>query len=315
MDIYNRLYSGAEDLQAVLALMRKVRPAERIADSPSPDDLYEALSLEEVRQNTRLWLDQDGRLVGFACVTAYNNLWFEIGPQANSLELEKEMVAWGEACIRRTGGVDDDPLALDGSCREDDLERLQFFARHGFVMQTIRTLHLERALDEPIPAPELPPGFTIRHVRAASEVPALVALHRAAFGSGMMTVEERLAMMGGIDYEAELDLVAVAPDGRLAAYCFCWISAEENARSGRLVGYTDPVATHPHFQRRGLAKALLLEGMSRLCERGMRTAALGTSSENTGMLAAARAAGFRVVFESAWFSKPVKRAEELAADG
>jgi len=92
-----------------------------------------------------------------------------------------------------------------------------------------------------------------------------------------------------------LDLVAVTSDGSLVAYCVCYISHEENALSGRQVGYTDPVATHPECRHLGLAKALLLTGMNLLKQRGMHTARLSTSSENIAMLRAAQSVGFRTM--------------------
>lgn len=135
----------------------------------------------------------------------------------------------------------------------------------------------------------------------------MAALHRAAFGSEHMTVEERLAMMRVPEYDPTLDLLAIAEDGRMAATCMCSISREENKRSGRNEGYTDPVATHPDFQQRGLAKALLLTGMHKLKERGMERAVLGTSSENTAMQRAAQAAGFRIQSTKLWFAKAVEQ--------
>jgi ribosomal protein S18 acetylase RimI-like enzyme len=133
----------------------------------------------------------------------------------------------------------------------------------------------------------------------------LVALHRAAFGTENLTVEDRLSWMRVPEYDPALDLVVVAPDGILTAYCHCFISAEENARAGRSEGWTDPIATHPTYQRRGLASALLLEGMRRLRARGIETAVLGTSSENIAMQRAAASVGFRAAWTRIWFEKPV----------
>ena len=96
--------------------------------------------------------------------------------------------------------------------------------------------------------------------------------------------------------------MAVAPDGSLAAYCFCAIYAEENRLSGRSDGVTDPLATHPAHQGRGLARALLCAGMRLLQARGATCAVLGTSSDNLAMQAAARAAGYRVESERVWLS-------------
>lgn len=303
----SRTYSGAADRQALLDLLVAVRPAERITDYPGMVDLRELLALGRVQENTRLWLGAAGRVVGFALVDPYNNLHFEIDRPAAHPAVETEMVAWGVACIRRQLAASDEVGTLDTSAREDDAGRIALLERHGFVRQAGGSLHLVRALDMPIPRPEIPAGFAIRPVAGEQEVPALVALHRAAFGTANMTVEERLAMMRVPEYDSELDLLAVAPDGRLAAYCFCSISQEENQRSGRNEGYTDPIATHPDFQRRGLARALLLTGLHKLKQRGVAAAVLGTSSENVPMQRSALAVGFRIQSATLWFTKDVLR--------
>jgi len=97
----------------------------------------------------------------------------------------------------------------------------------------------------------------------------------------------------------------VAPDGSPAAYCLCQIDREENRRTGRQDGYTDPVATHPAHRRLGLARSLLLAGMALLRDRGMRCARLGTSSENLAMQRAAKSVGFAVESSRVWFARPV----------
>ena len=63
------------------------------------------------------------------------------------------------------------------------------------------------------------------------------------------------------------------------------ISTEENALTGRMIGYTDPVGTHPDFQR--LCRALLLSLPATAEERGM-DARLGTGSWNNAMQRAAQ---------------------------
>jgi ribosomal protein S18 acetylase RimI-like enzyme len=172
-------------------------------------------------------------------------------------------------------------------------------------MQPIRSLRLARSLALPIPAPSLPAGFNIRPSHGLEEIEEWVLLHRAAFGTQRMTCEERLAMISAPEYDPRMDLVVTAPDGNLAAYCLCQISREENLRSSRNEGYTDPIATHPAYQGRGLARALLLTGMGLLLDRGVDTAVLGTSSENEKMLRAALAVGYRTVGERVWFEKTI----------
>jgi mycothiol synthase len=305
MPLTSRIYSGATDLPAMLQLLTALRPPQHIGRYPSPQDLRELLALPAVQANTRLWLDAGGRLVGFALVDHFNNLIYEFNWQAAEPACEAELIAWGVECVRRSVQNSGADGWLDACCEADETDRIALLERSGFAQQEVRSLHFVRPLDEPISQPSLPVGFSLRCAAGEAEAPALVDLHRAAFGTQNMTVEERLAMMRGPDYEPKLDLLAVASDGRLAGYCLCTVKREENLRSGRSQGSTDPVAVHPDFQGLGLACALLLTGLRLLKECGVKTAVLGTSSENIAMQRTAQSVGFRIQSETIWFSKPV----------
>jgi len=302
---YSRMYAAPDDLQAMIELLVAVRPRSRVAEYPGIVDVQELLGLHDVRTNTRLWFNGKDHLVGWAFVDSFDNLRFEFDPQVEH-DIENEIVAWGIECVQRKPRTTDEAVHVDASCAEDDQARINFFERHGFERQTSRVLHMARPLATPIAAPTLPPGFTIRSVTGIEEAQALAALHRGAFRTQHMTKERRLSIMTTPEYDPQLDLVAVAPDRELAAYCMVSISADENSRTGRNDGYTDPVATHARFQRMGLARALVLTGLGLLRERGMDTAKLSTSSENTAMQHTARSVGFEVESTTLWFSKPVK---------
>lgn len=290
----SRLYADETDLARLIAFLPVARPANRVTDYPGATDLREMLCQPELQARTRLWFDQHDQLLACTLVDAYNNFLFDYLPHANSPELEAAIMQWGMKCAG---------LPLDAVCREDDVERVAWLTRHRFQPQAMSTLSFARSLSEPIPDPQLPAGFFIRSVTGPAELDALVALHRAAFGTDNMTVEERRAMISGPDYRRELDLVAVAPNDQLAGFCVCCIAVEENAATGRSEGYTDPIGVHPDFQRQGLARALLLTGLKLLHECGLAYAALGTSSENVAMQAAARSAGFQLESTKVWFAK------------
>ncbi|MBN1976236.1 MAG: GNAT family N-acetyltransferase [Anaerolineae bacterium] len=301
----NRPYAGDADLQAMIDLLVVARPSGHIADYPGIVDLREMLETAETQANTSLWRDGDGQLVGFAIVhPAHGNLIFEIA-QARDGDLAAQMVAWSVERVRNARRESEEPASLQMSCRDDNLGRVALLEQLGFVRQEQYTLHFARALSDPVPEPQVPEGFGIRHLAGEHEVEAHVALHRAAYGTENMTVEERLSWMHTPGYDPELDLVAVAPDGALAAYVFCSISEEENALIGRKDGYTDPVATHPAFQRRGLARALLLTGFRLLKQRGVETARMSTGSWNVAMQRAARSVGYRAASKTIFFEKPV----------
>lgn len=297
------IYQGPPDLADMLALVQ-ARPRELLLRFPSPADLHELVNVQGNPELTCLWRAADGRLVGFAIINSgdtYASLVMECPAQELQSSLGDSMIAWGEAVYRSS--YPGQATSLSASVEENDPAHIELLERHGFIRLDEETVSMERALGEDIPQPELPAGFMIRPPLGEAEIPAWVALHRAAFGTENMTEDYRRVMAQAPGYDPNLDLIAVAPDGRLAAYVFGSISAEENALTGRMIGYTDPVATHPDFQRLGLCRALLFACLHRLKERGMDTARLGTGSWNTTMQRAAQSAGFQVCGQTRLYEK------------
>lgn len=262
-------------------------------------DFEEQAQLASVRQSIRLWLDGAG-LVAIAWVDDYNNLVFDLHPRGDSPQLEREIVAWGLAIMRKRNAKMGETNTLDASCQAANLARIALLERSGFQRDEVRSLHYARSLEDQLPECPLPPGFDLRAARGEGEVDALVALHRAAFGTENMTVEERLAIMRAPNYVPDLDLLVTAPDGELCAFCICGID-----EPGGEVGYTDPIGVHPGYQGRGLGKAVVGAGLRLLRERGVKRVEVGTSSQNQAMQRLAGSMGFGLVSESVWFSKEV----------
>jgi ribosomal protein S18 acetylase RimI-like enzyme len=295
--ISSKIYEGEKDFQVMVDLLNKIRPANRINDYPAKVNIEECLANEEICANTKLWFDAD-QIIGWAFVDDSHNLLWELKKQYTE-SLGAEMVTWGKACIRKTL-AEGETSTLDASCREDDKERLAFIRQHGFHQTDMISIGMKRHLSEPIPQFELPEGFSIRAIKGTEEAEAVASTHRSAFESEYMSTKNRLAIMNTSEYDPTLDLMVIAPDGSIAAYCTC--SVNEQSKEGS----TDPVATHPRFQRMGLAKALLTKGLQMLKERGMEYARLGTSGENIAMQKAAEAAGFFLEHKTFWFEKEVR---------
>jgi ribosomal protein S18 acetylase RimI-like enzyme len=291
----------------MLGLLRQ-RVPERASDFPGFIDLQEMLAIPKIQAATHLWNDPDDRLVGFAILDRYPSsasLIFEIAPGLKDNALENQVLAWAEAVIQSAVPAPAGTFLLESNTSSDDLERIILLERLGFQRLQAGAFHLERSLVDPISQPQLPEGFMIRPIRGEQEAGDWVRLHCAALGTQVMTTEYKLAMMRTPTYDPQMDLVMVAPDGRLAAYCVCFINFEENNLTGQMNGYTDPIATHPDFQRRGLSRALLLSGLSLLKGRGMLTACLGTSSDNIAMLHSAESVGFRITKKVYYHQKPI----------
>jgi ribosomal protein S18 acetylase RimI-like enzyme len=99
--------------------------------------------------------------------------------------------------------------------------------------------------------------------------------HANSFNPSKMTPDYYRGFMQAPGYDPDLDTVVVAPDGRFAAFTMGWIDPANR------VGTFEPVGTHREFQRRGLGKAALLEGMRRLQARDMM-ATVGCHAHNPG---------------------------------
>ncbi|MPM41980.1 hypothetical protein SDC9_88642 [bioreactor metagenome] len=261
-------------------------------------DIEEVIQLEAVQKRTRLWR-QAGQLVALAYVDNFNNLFFEITPEKTSKEVEDAVVDWGVACQKLLNEHQQSMANLDACVRADAPLHLRVLQEHGFETSAIRSLKYRRILNTLITPMPLPAGYTLRPVHGEAEVDALVRLHRAAFGTDAMTAEERLSIMRAPNYLPELDLVAADANGTLAAFCIASLEELEGER----VGYTDPIGTHPGFQKQGLAKALLSHALLHLQQMGATSVYTGTSSENLSMQQLAKGLGFELYRENIWLTK------------
>ena len=144
-------------------------------------------------------------------------------------------------------------------------------------------------------------GFEIRSIRGEQEHAARADAARLAFASTLEPDAHRaryLAFMRSPAYVPEHDIVAVTPDGTIAAFTVYWRDDELS------LGQFEPVGTHPDYQRRGLARAVLLEGLARLGATGIERARVMTGGSNEGAQKTYLAAGFEPVDQVGRFRAP-----------
>jgi mycothiol synthase len=300
---HHRPYKHPEDLEAVLALVR-MRDASRVGDYPSLVDLQELLCRPAIQANSRLWFTDDTTLAGYAFNDHYldfSGISFELAPEY--AEIGSEMIIWCLDNFRQHRR--EQAVQLQLSVAPEDSQRIKLLQAHGFKQENWSLVRMTRQLSNHIPTPQLPEGFSIRNFYGEAEIDDWVALHQAAFGTKELTAEYRRTWMQVPSYTPALDLVAIAPDGRLAAYIYYSVHLEENDLGGIRTGSVDSVGTLPVFQRMGLAQALLLAGLPLLKEMGMETAALTTASYNVSMQRAAYRAGFRQASHILYFAKEI----------
>ena len=90
-------------------------------------------------------------------------------------------------------------------------------------------------------------------------------------------------------YRRDLDVVAVASDGVIAAYVNGWIDPVNR------VGDFGPVVARPAYRRRGLTRAVLVECLHRMRAHGMQRVCVSTGVSNTPAMRLYESVGFKVV--------------------
>lgn len=289
-----RPYRDNRDLEAMIDLISK-REEARLLDFPAVLDIQEIAGTPDGKQSFSLFRDEEGQLAGFS-ICEEESVIFEISPAVEFQGLADEIF---RRRIQELKGTIDE---IETSCREEDSLRRNYLVSRDFIEKPVRTFHFQRNLLEDIPSPLLPEGFVLRSVLGDQEAEQLLEIVQAAHGDTDLTLDYRLAMMHTPDYEQEMDLVAVAPDGTLAANVVCYLSQVDERTK---IGFTDPVNTHPKFQQMGLAKALILEGFSRLKRSGVEIAQVSTWGENSGMIKTAESVGYRVFSTTIFYHKKI----------
>jgi predicted N-acetyltransferase YhbS len=231
-----------------------------------------------------LWYD-GVRLAGFVWPTAGNA---DLVAHPQRRDVEEAMLAWSEAHLTATA-AEGGPAQLVVWALESDQPRQPRLADRGYTRTEDHYIWHQFDLTGGAPAPQLPAGYGVRHVEGEADVEARVAVHRAAFHPSRMTVAKHRAVMKSLTYRPELDLVVTAPDGSFAAYCIVWFDMANQ------IGLFEPVGCHPDHQRRGLATAVMHEGLRRLHALGARRAHVLAWGAKGGGSRLYPSAGFEVI--------------------
>jgi mycothiol synthase len=292
-----RLYQSQSDLAQMMEILAVGKKAANGTFYIHTGDLswwlYYTLPADDLWPNLYAWDDPHtfGRLLGW---TLFSPKWsaFDvfIRPELRGSPQQGEIFAWsvnhlaervkaqGGSKIRTMWIADDDDLTIRL------LEKLGFSAGDGFM------LSMERSLQQPIVCPDLPDGFQVCNVSGEADLQRRAMAQISAFESSWpfdQYCQRYQRFMHSPVYAAEKDLGIIAPDGRFAAFCIIWLDAMNR------VGLFEPVGTHQDFQRRGLGKAVIYEGLRRMQAQGMQTAIVNVESDNPAAEKLYRSCGFQ----------------------
>jgi mycothiol synthase len=215
------------------------------------------LSLPDV---ITLW-EEDGQIVAMLNPDSPGEAFFQIHPAYHERALVADMLEVAEGKLAKT--KDDGTRELLAWVNANDETTKEIFSRCGYTRSKYLAEHLRRrSFTTPVPAFIPPAGYTVRALGNEDELSARSWLSWKAFhpeepdedyqGWEWYRNVQRIPL-----YRRDLDIVAVAPDGELAAFCTVWF--DDVTRTAVF----EPVGTHPEHQKRGLGKAMMSEGLRR----------------------------------------------------
>ena len=224
----------------------------------------------QLEQDVFLWETEEGEMASVLNREEAGSAYLQVHPWLRTPALEEEMIALAEErlAVRREG-----KRVLSVWTDAQDILRLGILERRGYRRGQWAESQWRRDLDAPIPDVPVPPGYTVRALGDVHELPARSWASWKAFHPDAPDDYEGWEWHLNIQrcplYRRDLDLVAVAPEGEIVAFTTVWY--DDVTRSA----YFEPVGTMPAHQRRGLARAILSEGLRRLQRLGARRAFVG----------------------------------------
>ena len=298
MIVEPRTYRDERDFEAMLELLQAGRLAARGSYYVHTGDLSWWLFYTEPDanpwQHIYLWEGEGSQppLMGWALLSPeWRTFDVFVHPDMHGSSQALQMAAWAEARIAGIAGEVGGKNIRTMWVGEGDMELIAHLERRGFTRSEDSMLQYRRCLEQRVGSPPLPPGYYVRRLAGEGEAPLRAAASHAAFELNMPMpryLERYLKFMVSPVYRPEMDLVAIAPEGRVAAFCIAWLDFTNR------VGLFEPVGVHPDFRRMGLGKAVLAEGLRRMMAYGMQSAIVCAKANNAAAQRLYQAAGFQV---------------------
>jgi mycothiol synthase len=295
MKIGQREFSGETDKRAMIALAQAF-PTDNLHVVDLPYRLS-SWALDDP-DNIGLWVNAEGQLLAWAVMqTPFWTIDYAYHPDTD-MNLHQQVLAWAEHRARQVLDTPSGRPCWFAMVFANQMDRIRELEEAGFVSQadvgedSWSKVLMQRSAQVSVADCALPAGCIIRPLAGESEVEAYVRLHRAVFESKNMTAEWRARTLRRPEYLSDLDLVAIAPDGRLAAFCVCWLNKNSE---GRPSGQIEPLGVHTDFRKLGLGRAILSEGLRRLHLGGAHRVYVETDKYRDAALELYEAVGFRVI--------------------
>ncbi len=306
-----------DDLPALYDMLLAVDRAETRALDLSLEDMYTQFNDPWCNPETdfRLAFTASGQVAAMARVFLNPHfnaeerrvyLWDEIHPEHRGRGLEEFVLDWMERVQDTPSHV---PRTLRITCQDDLHGYIALIERRGF--RPVRySYRMRRDLKQPVPAPTLPVGLTMRRYSPELARPMLDTFNQAFqdhWSFEPVTFEEwQMFFIQSHSFRPDLTFVVMDGD-QVIGLSLNMVNTETNQRYGIREGWVSELGVLRAWRKRGVAAALLCRAMQAFKDDGPEYAALGVDSENpTGALRLYEKLGFGVSKRFITFARPVE---------
>ena len=309
MSIEQRVCAGEIDKREMTALVEASPNSNlHVADLP-----YRLSSWAfDVPENTRLWFNKENGLIAWAVLQSpFWTIDYAYSTETDC-DLHRDILTWADRRARKILGSAHGHPTWFINVFAEQTDRIRDLADFGFASQanigedSWSKVLMTRSAKTHVSACPMPSGFAVRPLAGEQEIEAYVKLHQTAFESKNMTADWRLRTLHHPGYRNDLDLVVIAPNGQMVAFCICWLNMEAS------IGQIEPLGVHDDFRHLGLGRAILAEGIHRLVQSGATRLFVETDSYRNAAFALYESAGFRVEKDVLVFRKDYDDGQALS---
>ena len=308
------------DIQALAELIGAADRADSVYKLTTEEDLrdtFETPGLEPARQvivaeGGPLPGLPRGALLGFGRVfpssdKARNeriyNVALRVRPEAREygleLEIARQLVEIARQYEAAPGAAPADKVRLRTYLYDTHASARQVWEQTG--LRRVRTgWTMLRPLDDSIADPHTVEGVRLRPYSRPQDNPAALQALNSAFSDNF-----DFQPLDEARWEYSMSASYVRPDlswvaepegepGNIIGFSVCWITEEENERTGRREGWIEGLGVVRERRRQGIGRALLLNSLHSLRSAGMEAALADVDSESEAPTRLFQLAGFGV---------------------
>jgi len=246
-------------------------------------------------KHIRLWHDEESKLVGYAMLGEDPSFDFQVLPEFEWTGIEADAFAWAEMSLNELRQRDASRWngELVSGSRQDDSMRIAFLEEHAFHYSgRFAEVNMLRSLSMPIPMLAVPTDCRVCSMADLDDISDRAAAEREVWlpwTVGNVTDDDYAYFMQLPGYHPDLDVVALAPDGKIAAYVVGWVDSQNR------IGDFGPVGARQEYRRQGFARLALVESLHRMLAYGMERICISTGISNTPAFNLYSSLGFTAV--------------------